>query len=93
MKFIKLIIENYKSFQFATEIPFPMNKDGRLPFEGFSLDGPEEFARRPPEKLLEYFRQFPGDDDRPVPQDLGRRLEEEDDFSGGQMEDDRSLLA
>lgn len=29
MKFIKLTIENYKSFQFATDIPFPMDKDGR----------------------------------------------------------------
>ena len=28
MKFIKLTIENYKSFQFATEIPFPMGEDG-----------------------------------------------------------------
>lgn len=28
MKFIKLAIENYKSFQFATEIAFPMTEDG-----------------------------------------------------------------
>ena len=28
MKFIKLTIENYKSFRFATEIPFPMGEDG-----------------------------------------------------------------
>jgi DNA sulfur modification protein DndD len=32
MKFIKLTIENYKSFQFATEIPFPMSEDGRSIF-------------------------------------------------------------
>jgi len=32
MKLIKLTIENYKSFQFATEIPFPMGKDGRSIF-------------------------------------------------------------
>ncbi|EMG37156.1 DNA sulfur modification protein DndD [Desulfocurvibacter africanus PCS] len=32
MKFIKLTIENYKSFQFATEIAFPMNGDGRSIF-------------------------------------------------------------
>ncbi len=32
MKFIRLTIENYKSFQFATEIPFPMNEDGRSIF-------------------------------------------------------------
>ena len=32
MKFIKLIIENYKSFQFATEINFPMGEDGRSIF-------------------------------------------------------------
>ena len=32
MKFIKLTIENYKSFQFATEIPFPMAEDGRSIF-------------------------------------------------------------
>lgn len=29
MKFIKLTIENYKSFQFATEIAFPVAADGR----------------------------------------------------------------
>lgn len=29
MKFIKLTIENYKSFQFATDISFPMGRDGR----------------------------------------------------------------
>lgn len=32
MKFIKLTIENYKSFQFATEIVFPMATDGRSIF-------------------------------------------------------------
>jgi len=32
MKFIKLTIENYKSFQFATEISFPMGEDGRSIF-------------------------------------------------------------
>lgn len=32
MKFRKLIIENYKSFQFATEIPFPIGEDGRSIF-------------------------------------------------------------
>ena len=32
MKFIKLTIENYKSFQFATEIAFPMAADGRSIF-------------------------------------------------------------
>jgi len=32
MKFIKLTIENYKSFQFATEIPFPIADDGRSIF-------------------------------------------------------------
>ncbi len=32
MKFLKLTIENYKSFQFATEIPFPMGEDGRSIF-------------------------------------------------------------
>lgn len=32
MKFIKLTIENYKSFQFATEIPFPIGEDGRSIF-------------------------------------------------------------
>lgn len=32
MKFIKLTIENYKSFQFATEITFPMAADGRSIF-------------------------------------------------------------
>jgi len=32
MKFIKLSIENYKSFQFATEILFPMGADGRSIF-------------------------------------------------------------
>lgn len=32
MKFIKLTIENYKSFQFATEINFPMTADGRSIF-------------------------------------------------------------
>ena len=29
MKFLKLTIENYKSFQFATEINFPLSEDGR----------------------------------------------------------------
>lgn len=32
MKLIKLTIENYKSFQFATEISFPMSEDGRSIF-------------------------------------------------------------
>lgn len=32
MKFRKLIIENYKSFQFATEIRFPVGDDGRSIF-------------------------------------------------------------
>jgi DNA sulfur modification protein DndD len=32
MKFIKLTIENYKSFRFATEIAFPMAADGRSIF-------------------------------------------------------------
>lgn len=32
MKFTKLVIENYKSFQFATEIPFPMGVDGKSIF-------------------------------------------------------------
>ncbi len=32
MKFIKLTIENYKSFQFATEILFPVSGDGRSIF-------------------------------------------------------------
>jgi DNA sulfur modification protein DndD len=32
MKFIKLTIENYKSFEFKTEIPFPMGEDGRSIF-------------------------------------------------------------
>jgi len=32
MKFIKLTIENYKSFQFATEISFPVGEDGRSIF-------------------------------------------------------------
>lgn len=32
MKFRKLTIENYKSFQFATEIVFPMGEDGRSIF-------------------------------------------------------------
>ena len=32
MKFRKLTIENYKSFQFATEIRFPMGEDGRSIF-------------------------------------------------------------
>ena len=32
MKFIKLTIENYKSFQFSTEISFPMGEDGRSIF-------------------------------------------------------------
>ena len=32
MKFHKLTIENYKSFQFATEIPFPIGEDGRSIF-------------------------------------------------------------
>jgi DNA sulfur modification protein DndD len=32
MRFLKLTIENYKSFQFATEIPFPVNTDGQSIF-------------------------------------------------------------
>ena len=32
MKFRKLMIENYKSFQFPTEIPFPVSDDGRSIF-------------------------------------------------------------
>ena len=32
MKFRKLTIENYKSFQFATEIRFPEGEDGRSIF-------------------------------------------------------------
>jgi DNA sulfur modification protein DndD len=32
MKFIKLTIENYKSFQFSTEIPFPVGENGRSIF-------------------------------------------------------------
>jgi recombinational DNA repair ATPase RecF len=32
MKFRKLIIENYKSFQFPTEIVFPVGEDGRSIF-------------------------------------------------------------
>ena len=32
MKFRKLIIENYKSFQFPTEIEFPVGDDGRSIF-------------------------------------------------------------
>jgi DNA sulfur modification protein DndD len=32
MKLRKLTIENYKSFQFATEIPFPMGQEGRCIF-------------------------------------------------------------
>jgi DNA sulfur modification protein DndD len=32
MKFLKLTIENYKSFQFQTEIIFPMGEDGRSIF-------------------------------------------------------------
>jgi len=32
MKFIKLTLENYKSFQFATEIRFPVGDDGRSIF-------------------------------------------------------------
>jgi DNA sulfur modification protein DndD len=32
MKFRKLVIENYKSFQFQTEIVFPMGEDGRSIF-------------------------------------------------------------
>ena len=32
MKFRKLTIENYKSFQFATEIIFPVGEDGRSIF-------------------------------------------------------------
>lgn len=32
MRFRKLTIENYKSFQFATEIIFPVGEDGRSIF-------------------------------------------------------------
>jgi DNA sulfur modification protein DndD len=32
MKFRKLTIENYKSFQFPTEIVFPIGDDGRSIF-------------------------------------------------------------
>jgi DNA sulfur modification protein DndD len=32
MKFRKLTIENYKSFQFATEIRFPVGDNGRSIF-------------------------------------------------------------
>ena len=32
MKFRKLTIENYKSFQFPTEIVFPVGEDGRSIF-------------------------------------------------------------
>jgi DNA sulfur modification protein DndD len=32
MKFTKLVIENYKSFQFATDIPFPVSADGKSIF-------------------------------------------------------------
>jgi DNA sulfur modification protein DndD len=32
MKFTKLVIENYKSFQFATEIRFPVGADGKSIF-------------------------------------------------------------
>ena len=32
MKFRKLTIENYKSFQFSTEIPFPVGTEGRSIF-------------------------------------------------------------
>jgi len=32
MKFLKLVIENYKSFQFPTEIVFPVGEDGRSIF-------------------------------------------------------------
>ncbi|MCG6878951.1 MAG: AAA family ATPase [Deltaproteobacteria bacterium] len=32
MKFRKLTIENYKSFQFPTEIHFPVGEDGRSIF-------------------------------------------------------------
>lgn len=32
MKFCKLTIENYKSFQFSSEIPFPMGEDGHSIF-------------------------------------------------------------
>jgi len=32
MKFRKLTIENYKSFQFATEMVFPVGEDGRSIF-------------------------------------------------------------
>mgnify|MGYP000158395433 FL=1 len=39
MRFIKLAIENYKSFQFATEIAFPMAEDGRSIFLVGGMNG------------------------------------------------------
>ena len=39
MKFRKLTIENYKSFQFATEIRFPVGDDGRSIFLVGGMDG------------------------------------------------------
>lgn len=39
MKFTKLTIENYKSFQFATEIPFPVSGDGRSIFLVGGMNG------------------------------------------------------
>jgi len=43
MKLLKLTIENYKSFQFATEIRFPIGEDGRSIF----LIGGMERAKPP----------------------------------------------
>ncbi len=39
MKFTKLVIENYKSFQFATEILFPVGADGKSIFLIGSMNG------------------------------------------------------
>lgn len=39
MKFRKLTIENYKSFQFPTEIPFPVGEDGRSIFLIGAMNG------------------------------------------------------
>jgi len=39
VRFIKLAIENYKSFQFATEIAFPMAEDGRSIFLVGGMNG------------------------------------------------------
>lgn len=39
MKFTKLVIENYKSFQFATEIHFPVSADGKSIFLVGGMNG------------------------------------------------------